>query len=200
MADSSYSVLNRNTFYVEDALVNKGNGRNYRIDVTFEKYMTKGFYYMITASVFDSKYKGGDGVWHNTKFNRNYVLNGLIGKEWMIGRDKRDVLSVNLKLTYQGGDRYSPVDEQATLAHPDKETQYDETRAYSLQLSPMFLANYTLSYRMNRNKVSHEFAVKGMNATGYKEYFGHEYNLKTGVIEPRRLKNSIFNITYRLDF
>lgn len=200
MADSSYSVLNRNTFYVEDALVNKGNGRNYGIDVTFEKYMTKGFYYMITASVFDSKYKGGDGVWHNTKFNRNYVLNGLIGKEWMIGRDKRDVLSVNLKLTYQGGDRYSPVDEQATLAHPDKETQYDETRAYSLQLSPMFLANYTLSYRMNRNKVSHEFAVKGMNATGYKEYFGHEYNLKTGVIEPRRLKNSIFNITYRLDF
>ena len=200
MADSSNSVLNRNTFYVEDALVNKGNGRNYGIDVTFEKYMTKGFYYMITASVFDSKYKGGDGVWHNTKFNRNYVLNGLIGKEWMIGRDKRDVLSVNLKLTYQGGDRYSPVDEQATLAHPDKETQYDETRAYSLQLSPMFLANYTLSYRMNRNKVSHEFAVKGMNATGYKEYFGHEYNLKTGVIEPRRLKNSIFNITYRLDF
>lgn len=200
MADSSYSVPNRNTFYVEDALVNKGNGRNYGIDVTFEKYMTKGFYYMITASVFDSKYKGGDGVWHNTKFNRNYVLNGLIGKEWMIGRDKRDVLSVNLKLTYQGGDRYSPVDEQATLAHPDKETQYDETRAYSLQLSPMFLANYTLSYRMNRNKVSHEFAVKGMNATGYKEYFGHEYNLKTGVIEPRRLKNSIFNITYRLDF
>lgn len=200
MADSSYSVLNRNTFYVEDALVNKGNGRNYGIDVTFEKYMTKGFYYMITASVFDSKYKGGDGVWHNTKFNRNYVLNGLIGKEWMIGRDKRDVLSVNLKLTYQGGDRYSPVDEQATLAHPDKETQYDETRAYSLQLSPMFLANYTLSYRMNRNKVSHEFAVKGMNATRYKEYFGHEYNLKTGVIEPRRLKNSIFNITYRLDF
>jgi len=200
MADSSYSVLNRNTFYVEDALVNKGNGRNYGIDVTFEKYMTKGFYYMITASVFDSKYKGGDGVWHNTKFNRNYVLNGLIGKEWMIGRDKRDVLSVNLKLTYQGGDRYSPVDEQATLAHPDKETQYDETRAYSLQLSPMFLANYTLSYRMNRNKVSHEFAVKGMNATGYKEYFGHEYNLKTGVIEPMRLKNSIFNITYRLDF
>jgi len=200
IADSTYSVLNRSTFYVEDALVNKGNGRNYGIDVTFEKYMTKGLYYMVTASVFDSKYKGGDGTWHNTKFNRNYVLNGLIGKEWMIGRNKQDVLSVNLKLTLQGGDRYSPIDEQATLAHPDKETQYDETRAYSKQLSPMFLANYTVSYRMNRNKVSHEFAIKGMNATGYKEYFGHEYNLQTGVIEPRRLKNSIFNVTYRLDF
>lgn len=200
IADSSYSVLNRSTFYVEDALVNKGNGRNYGIDVTFEKYMTKGMYYMITASVFDSKYRGGDGVWHNTKFNRNYVINGLFGKEWMLGRSKQNVLGINLKLTLQGGERYSPVDEPATLAHPDMETQYDESKAFSKQLSPMFLANYSISYRMNRNKVSHEFAVKGGNATGYKEYFGHEYNLKTGIIEPRRIKNSIFNIVYRLDF
>lgn len=200
IADSSYSVLNRSTFYVEDALVNRGKGRNYGVDVTFEKYMTKGLYYMVTASVFNSEYSGGDGVWHNTKFNRNFVINGLVGKEWMMGRNKQDVLSVNLKLTLQGGDRYSPVDEVATLAHPDLKTQYDETKAYSKQLSPMFLANYTISYRMNRNKVSHEFAVKGMNATGYEEYFGHEYNLKTNVIEPRRMKNAIFNVTYRLDF
>lgn len=200
IADSSYSVLNRSTFYVEDALVNKGNGRNYGVDITFEKYMTKGLYYMTTASIFNSKYCGGDGVWHNTKFNRNYIINGLIGKEWMVGRNKQDVLSVNLKLTLQGGDRYAPVNEEATLAHPDKETQYDESQAYSKQLSPIFLANYAVSYRMNRNKVSHELAVKGMNATGYEEYFGHEYNLKTGVIEPRRIKNSVFNVVYRLDF
>lgn len=200
IADSSYSVLNRSTFYVEDALVNQGKGRNYGIDLTFEKFMTKGLYYMVTASVFNSAYSGGDGVWHNTKFNRNFIINGLIGKEWMMGRNKQDVLSLNLKLTLQGGDRYAPVDEAATLAHPDKKTQYDESEAYSKQFSPMFLAHYTASYRMNRRNVSHEFAVKGMNATGYKEYFGHEYNLKTGVIVPRRLKNSVFNIVYRLDF
>jgi hypothetical protein len=200
IADSSYSVLNRKMFYVEDALVNDGKGRNVGVDVTFEKYLTKGMYYMITASVFDSKFCGGDGVWHNTRYNRNFILNGLIGKEWMIGRNKQDILSVNLKLTYQGGDRYSPINESATLAHPDKETQYDESDAFSKQLSPMFLANYTISYRMNRNKVSHEIAVKGLNATGYEEYFGHEYNLKSGIIEPRRIKNSVFNITYRLDF
>ncbi|NDV66313.1 carboxypeptidase-like regulatory domain-containing protein [Bacteroides sp. 224] len=200
MADSSYSILNRNLFYVENELVNKGKGRNYGVDVTLEKYMTKGMYYMLTASLFNSEYCGGDGVWHNTKFNRNYIINGLVGKEWMMGRNKQNVLSVNLKLTLQGGERYSLVDVAASMAHPDKETQYDETRAYSQQMSPMFLANYTVSYRMNRKKVSHEFAVKGMNATGYKEYFGHEHNFQTGSIEPKRIKNSIFNVVYRLDF
>lgn len=200
MADSSYSVLNRSLFYVEDALVNKGKGRNFGIDVTLEKYLTNGLYYMVTASVFDSKYTGGDGVWHNTRYNRRFIVNGLIGKEWMIGRQKRDVLSINLKLTIQGGDRYSPVEESASLAHPDKETQYDETKAYSKQFSPMFLANYSISYRMNRSKISHEFAIKGLNATSTKEYYGHEYNLKKGIIEPKKEATSLFNILYRLDF
>ena len=200
IADSSYSILNRRMFYIEDALVNKGKGRNYGLDITFEKYMTKGLYYMITASVFSSEYQGGNGIWYNTRFNRNYIVNGLLGKEWMLGKNGQNVLGVNFKLSLQGGDRYSPVDEQATMAHPDRQTQYDESKAFSEQLSPMFLANYTFSYKMNRKRVSHEIALKGLNATGYKEYFGHEYNFKTGAIEPRRLENSLFNITYRIDF
>ncbi len=123
IADSSYSVLNRDVFYVESALVNKGKGYNYGIDLTLEKYLAGGTYYMFTGSFFDSRYQGGDGKWHNTKFNRNYILNAMGGKEWMMGRRKQDILSVNLKFTLQGGDRYSPVDKEATLLHPDKEVQ-----------------------------------------------------------------------------
>lgn len=200
MADSSYSVLNRRNFWVEDPLVNKGKGRNFGVDITFEKYLTKGLYYMITASVFDSKYTGGDGVWHNTRYNRNYILNGLIGKEWMLGRNKQNVLSVNLKLTLQGGERYSPVDEQATMNDPDKEVQYDETKAFSKQLSPMFLANYSISYKMNKKKVSHEFAIQGVNATGYKEFYGHVYNTKKNVIEEYRSSMVLTNISYKIQF
>ena len=43
MADSSYSVLNRSDFYVEDALVNKGRGRNIGIDITLERFLEKDF-------------------------------------------------------------------------------------------------------------------------------------------------------------
>ena len=105
IADSSYSVLNRREFYVEEALVNKGKGRNIGVDITLEKYLSRGLYYLITASVFDSKYKGGDGVWHNTRFNRRYILNTLIGKEWMLGKNKQNILSANAKFTLQGGER-----------------------------------------------------------------------------------------------
>ena len=200
IADSSYSVLNRSIFYVEDPLVNEGKGRNIGVDLTFEKYLTRGLYYMITASIFDSKYCGGDGVWHDTRYNRNFIVNGLIGKEWMLGRNKQNVLGINLKLTYQGGERYSPVDEKATMEDPDKVVQYDESKPFSKRLSPMLLANYTVSYKINRKKVSHEFAVQGLNATRYKEFYGHTYNEKKEEIEMYRGATSLTNISYKIQF
>lgn len=200
IADSSYSVLNRREFYVEEALVNKGKGRNIGVDITLEQYLSRGFYYLVTASVFDSKYKGGDGVWHNTRFNRRFILNTLIGKEWMVGSKRQNILSANAKFTLQGGERYSPLDHAASLAHPDKEAQYDETRAYSEQYPVMFIANFTVSYKINRKKVAHEFAIKALNVTGTEEYYGYHYNLKSGVMERNGNSIPISNISYKLEF
>lgn len=200
MRDSSFSVLNRSEFYVENALVNKGRGRNFGVDLTWERALNKGLYYMMTASLFDSRYCGGDGVWHNTRFNRKYVLNGLIGKEWMLGRNRQNILSVNLKLTLQGGERYAPIDEEATMAHPDKEVQHDETRAYAIQRSPMLIGNYTVSYRINKRRVSHEFSIKGLNFTGTKEYIQHLYNIKKGKIEALEQQTGLTNISYKIEF
>lgn len=198
--DGSYSVLNRRDFYVDKALANEGKGRNYGVDLTLERYLTKGWYYMFTGSLFNSRYCGGDGVWHNTRYNRKYIFNTLGGKEWMIGNKKQHVLSVNLKLTYQGGDRYSPIDLEATLADPDNEVQYDESRAFSEQFKPMFIASYTLSYKINKKNVSHEFAVKHINATGTKSFHGHMYNYHTNEIEAYRGTLALPNILYKFEF
>lgn len=117
-----------------------------------------------------------------------------------MGRNKQNALSLNLKLTVQGGDRHAPIDLEATLAHPDKEVQYDETRAFSIQRSPMLIGNYTASFRMNKKRVSHEFSVKGINFTKAKEYYGHSYNLNTGAIDDVEQATSFINVSYKLDF
>ena len=200
IADSSYSVLNRRDFYVENALVNRGKGRNIGIDITLERYLNKGLYYMVTTSIFDSKYYGGDRKWRNTLYNRNFIVNMLGGKEWMVGHEKQNMFSVNFKVTIQGGDRYTPVDEFATLLDPDRDVQYDETKAFSKQFSPMFITNFSVGYKINRKKVSHEFSIKSLNTTGCKEYYGHEYNFKTDKIKPVRGATSLPNVSYKLEF
>ncbi len=200
IADSSYSVLNRRDFYVENQLINTGNGMNYGLDVTLERYLNNGYYYLVTGSIFSSRYCGGDGIWHNTKYNRNYIANVSGGKEWIMGKNKNRIFSVNLRMTLQGGDRYSPVDVDATMQDPDKEVHSDEANAFSKQFGPMFLLNYTISYKVNKKKISHEFGIKALNAFEQVEYGGHQYNFVTNQIEANEYAAALNNLYYKIEF
>ena len=121
---------------------------------------------MFTGSVFSSRYKGGDGVWRNTRYNRNYLYL-LGGKKWMADKSHRNVLGANARVTFRGGDRYSPIlNDESNKA---QEVIFDERLAYSLQLRPVLWADFSIYYRINRHKVSHEFGLKWLNATFYDE-------------------------------
>lgn len=201
IADSSFSFLNlKDNWFVHDKLENTGKGFNYGVDVTFEKFMSQGYYYMFTGSLFNSRYKGDDNVWRDTRYNRNFLINFLIGKEWMMGRTRQNVFSANINLACQGGERYSPVDEQATLARPDKEVQYDETRAFTKQLPAAFIGHFTVSYKINRKQITHEIALKILNATFFKEYMGHGYNFKTHGVDKLYEGINVPNLSYKIAF
>ncbi|MDU1904991.1 MAG: TonB-dependent receptor [Dysgonomonas sp.] len=196
--DSSFSIINHQDWYLDVPLINEGKGKNYGVDVTLERYLANGYYYLFTASVFESKYTGGDGVWRDSRLNRNFLLNALAGKEWKLGKHKQNILNVNLRLSYQGGDRYSPINEAASEIEQD--AVYDDSRAYEKQLSPAFISNFTVSYKLNKNKLAHEFALKILNATGYKEFGGHFYNYKKEKVEAYRNAVVMPGISYKIEF
>jgi hypothetical protein len=72
----SLSMLNRRSGSDLDfrALTNNGTGFNYGLEITAEKFMDKGSYFLSTLSLFESKYRGSDNILRNTAFNGNYVL------------------------------------------------------------------------------------------------------------------------------
>lgn len=199
ISDSTFSFINlQNDWFITNKLSNKGKGINYGIDITFERYISEGYYYMLTASLFDSRYKAGDNKWRNTRYNRNFVFNALAGKEWMVGRSKQNMFNANIRLSYQGGDRYSPINLDASQKEED--AIYDENKAFSKQLSPAFLVHFNVSYKINKQNLSHEFAIKVLNATRYKDYQGHRYNFKTHLVDPERESIIIPNISYKIEF
>lgn len=199
ISDSTFSFINlQNDWFITNKLSNKGKGVNYGIDITFERYMSEGYYYMLTTSLFDSRYKAGDNKWRNTRYNRNFVFNVLAGKEWMVGRSKQNMFNANIRLSYQGGDRYSPINLDASKKEED--AIYDENKAFSKQLSPAFLLHFNVSYKINKKNLSHEFAIKVLNATSYKDYQGHRYNFKTYLVDPEREAVIIPNISYKIEF
>ena len=53
----TYCVFNRRLFYSAEPLVSKGHGCNIGIGANVEHYMTKGYYFLVNASVFRSEYR-----------------------------------------------------------------------------------------------------------------------------------------------
>ena len=196
--NSSFSIINHQDFYLDRILKNRGSGVNYGIDITLEQYMKNGFYYMITASLFKSKYKAGDNIWRNTRLDKNYLLNILAGKEWMVGRNKQNVLSLNGRIFFQGGDRYTPVDEGKSMIEHD--IKFDETRAYSKKFDPSINGDISFSYRINKKKISHEFSIKMLNVGMRTGMHFYQYNEKTHKIEKKDGSGLIPNISYKIYF
>lgn len=199
---STFAMLNlqgNEDWFIADRLVNTGSAMNYGIDITFEKYMSRKFYYMATASLYNSKYRtSDDATWFNSRYNRHFTVNLLAGKEWILGRNKQNILGLNGKLTVQGGDRYSPIAIESSLLQQD--AIYDESKPYACRFSPMVLAHLTVSYQINRRKVSHEFAAKLINITGFKDYYGHRYNFRNNKVEAECEANIVPNVSYKISF
>lgn len=154
-------------------LVSKGTGFNYGLEITLEKFYSQGYYFLFTSSLFESKYKGSDGIVRNTAFNGNYVFNLLGGKEFKI--KQKHILSIDIRGTYSGGKRYTPVDLQASIA-ANTEVR-DVSRAYQLQYSPYFRLDVKPGYRYNARRVTHEFTIDIQNITRNLNVFQQTYDI-----------------------
>lgn len=197
--DSSWSVLNlEKDWFFNDSLSNSGKGRNYGVDVTLERFLRNGYYFLFTASLFESRYSGGDGVWRSTRYDKRYVTNLLGGKEWMIGRSKANVLGVNARISAFGGDHISPLDYGASVA--SGEVIYDENRAFANRKPDIVSCDLTLSYRINRKSHASTWSVKILNLLGAKEYYGYRMNFQTGRPEMESEAVMVPNISYKLEF
>lgn len=195
--NSSFSIVNYNGYILDRQLVNKGKGWNYGIDMTVERYLDKGWYWMLSGSLFRSRYTGGDGIWRNSRMDRQFMLKGLAGKEWTFGSNRHKSLSVNLRMTLQGGERYTPIDyEKSEETHQVEE---DESRAYTLKLPASFITDLTVNYKINKKRVSHEFSLKLLNANGFSDTY-YRYNLATGRIEKEKGAAIVPSISYKLYF
>lgn len=181
---SSFSMLNAGADFVtpeNDSLVNKGTGRNYGIELTLEKFYSQGYYFLLTTSLFDSKYKGSDNVERNTTFNGNYAVNILAGKEFKLGKRKINTFNLDWKLTTAGGRYVTPLD-FGKSAESGQEV-YKNDQAFSEKLSPYFRTDIKFSFRMNKKKLTHEFSLDLQNVLNTKNVFMQRYNARTNSIE-----------------
>jgi len=196
---SSYSMLNYGSTFVNsniDSLFNNGKGRNYGVELTLERTYSKGYYFLVTTSLYNSEYQGSDGVWRNTGFNSKWLVNALTGYEYNIS--PKHVLSFDTKVTMGGGRPYVPFNTAASTAAG--RAIYDDASAYSQRFSDYFRLDFKITYRRNAKNISQEWFVDIQNITNHINPFSNSWNTdKNKVVQTNQL--GLFpNINYRILF
>jgi hypothetical protein len=178
---SYYSTINEGIDYRYVELINKGSGRNYGVEISLERFFDKNFYFLVNSSLFDSKYKSLEGVWRNTRYNNNYIVNILFGKEFKdLGKKHNQTLALNTKIFFEGGQRYIPIirDAQGNVAvEPENGRYFDYDKAYNNKLDNIFLMNMSVSYKFNKPTATHEIFLDLMNITNSQARMAEYYDV-----------------------
>ncbi len=203
---SYYSTINEGIDYRYVTLVNKGSGKNYGIEFTLERFFDKKFYFLINASLFDSKYKSLEGVERNTQYNGNYLANMLFGKEWKnLGKKQNKILALNTKLFFRGANKYIPLlrDAQGNVAvDPANNKYWDYKKAYDKKFDDIYYTvNLSVSYKINRPKATHEIFLDLMNLTDNQAKISEYYDSsKPGNVGYMTQFGFFPNLMYRVYF
>ena len=201
---SSFSTVNYGSLLsgFPDRLQNTGTGSNYGVELTFEQFLTHGFYFLFTTSLYHSTYVGSDGVERMTAFAGDYVVNGLVGKEFRLNRNNPDskpkYIVVDTRLTAAGGQRYTPIDITASLEQ--QRTVYDWDNAYSAQFDDYFRWDGRIAFKMEGRSTSQEWAVDVQNISNKKNPFNQQLNLETGEVETTYQLGIFPVMQYRITF
>jgi hypothetical protein len=192
------SLLNEISGFVSDSLVSSGKGRSYGVEMTVEKSLTNGIYFMSTTSLYQSKYTGRDGIERDSRFNGKFVQNVLAGKEWKVGSNRNNIFAANVKLLAAGGNRATPVD--LILSREENKTVYDWSKSYSEQLPFYYRMDVRLSYTKNKRKTTSTLSLDLQNVTNRLNAFDRYYDSKEDKITILRQTGLLPILNYRLEF
>lgn len=201
---SSFSMLNSGASFAPNEqgnLKNTGSGTNYGAELTIEKFFSKGFYALVTGTIYESKYKGSDGVERNTAFNGKFVYNVLAGKEFKLGKAKRHALTIDVKMTQAGGRYYTPVDLAASQMAKQQILKGDDY-AFTQRNSDFFRLDIKTGVTFNsaKRKLSQSIYFDVQNVTDNKNVFAQRYNPVTNNINTAYQIGFFPNFVYKVQF
>lgn len=201
---SAFSMINMGSGFARifpEPLENTGTGYNYGIEMTVQKFFDKSFFFLFSGTIYDSKYRGSDGILRNTSYNGTYIVNVLGGKEFKIGA--KHVIGTGIKVTAAGGKRYGYVDLAATNYY--QELVYQDQGFNERQFYDYFRADLKISWKMNAKKSTHEIGLDLVNIFNSKNLLSLTYapNLADPSAEPIAAKQQLGFLPifyYKADF
>ncbi|MEO6456590.1 MAG: TonB-dependent receptor [Ginsengibacter sp.] len=194
---STFSVLNVEEDYVTDLLVNKGSGRNYGLEISIERYLRNNFYFMLSNSLYQSKYTAADKIERNTRFNGNYITTLISGKDFVYAHNSK-TFGINIKIIYAGGLRNTPID--LVASRQKGYTVFKEKDAYSFQNPSYFRTDLRVSMKWNRKHFTSTLSLDIQDVTNRLNIYNQWYDYNSDKIINNYQTGLIPVLNYKIDF
>lgn len=196
---STFSILNQLSGFVSDSLVNTGKGRNYGLEFTLEKFFSNKYYFLLSSSLYQSKYTAADKVERNTRFNGNFAFSATGGREWLFSKNnKTNTLGFNIRAVYTGGFRYTPIDLAASL-RANREivvaNQVNEAR-----LPNYFRLDVRVSWKKDKPSYSRTLGIDIQNLTDRANVFRLYYDSSIRGLQTEYQLPIVPFLSYRIEF
>lgn len=197
--NNTFSMLNAMDGYNTNPLSNNGLGKNYGVELTYERFMHNNLYYLLSASLYNSEYKAANGNWYSTRFNTNQAITFTIGKEWTLSEKRKSrVIGFNIKTMYMGGWRTTPIDIEKSKQKG--ETAYVTSRSFELQNPYYYRLDLRISLKRNYKHLTSTLALDLQNATNRKNVGGEYFDLNTNTIKYWYQAPLIPILSYKIEF
>jgi len=196
----NYSAINLLSDFENRTLVNEGTGRNYGVELNWNRQLKDDYFILTNASLFQSKYDGLAGEERNTRYNSQYLFNLTIGKEFSWQKNgKQKILGINTRATYVGGLWRSEIDEVAS-AETFLVTIRDQSNPFNAQQNDYFKADFRVYLKNNKSKYNTTLALDLQNATNRKNDGYYYYDHLQGEVLSEKQLGLIPNLSYRIEF
>lgn len=158
--------------FADDLLTNKGTGKNYGLELTLERFLGNGYYYMLTSSLYDARYTPLDGNSYHSRYAGNIVANAVAGKEFTLRN--RNIFGVNARFIFAGGNRYIPLDVNRSIE--ENEHVFDLRQSFAKQVDPYYRLDFGVSYTINKAGATHAIRLDLQNLTNRLNVQGFVYD------------------------
>ena len=185
--DTFYSLLNEGADFgvaIRDSMMNARKGKNFGVEITFERFLSRGIYFLNTLSLYRSLYEDKAGNMHPIAFDSRYALNMLGGKEFYFkqkmdkkSRIAKGSLTTDIKFTMNGGRRFTPVDVEKSWELA--EVVLDNSQRNGEQHKDYIRFDLRIAYKVQKPKFTQEWGIDIQNLTNQKNIFNRVYNPTT---------------------
>lgn len=177
-----------------------GTAFSYGAELSIEKYFSHGYYGLVSGTYQRAFYRASDLVWRNSAFDAQYIANMVVGKEFKIGKQKRNALYGDLRFNLHGGLPYVPVDLEASKIVGREVLDY--SNAYNQRLGIYKRIDLRLGIRINHRKkrISHHIYVEVINLANFKNDLTEVYDpINEEVIRTKQF-GFVPNLFYQIRF